>query len=289
MKKSQHFLIFFIPFNQLIAQRTCNQVPASKELYLLLSKRPVTNIERQDFIIGCNVTDSIIERILYLLHWEWTKKEIDDALSHDIERGRSFYNIDKKAAKISKGNDSLHKVASDSIIKILKSENLKNFIKYNAFKVDNGLILTAAYLDIKGAIPVLQKGLSDSLHYNRTYVELALARFGEILLQQKVIQGNEYKKELNGREWIAYFYKSARNLLFISTQESIFQLHYWLDTSKIFASIDEKLDTKNAYLAVIALKHAIKNTSFQLIVKNIDDSPYLKMDNSAILAAKIGS
>lgn len=268
------------------SQLPCNRLPTSDSLLKLLSEKPITNIERINFMQDCNVNDSTIKRLIYLLHWEWTKYEIEGFLNNEIKKNWSFYKIEERARIVSNENDSLYKLALDSLTQFFKSENLKNLIKYNGFKVDNSLILTSAYLDIVDAIPILKKGLSDSIHYSRPYVELALARFGDINLQKKIIRETEYKKELNGKEWIAYFYQSAGKLIFISTQESIFQLYNWLDTSKRYASkSDGVIDSKNAYYVIIILKNAIKNSDFQLLVKDVD-SPYNKMDNSIILACK---
>jgi hypothetical protein len=271
----------------IFAQQPCKRLPTSEQLLQVLSKKPVTSIERMDFRKGCNVTDSIENRILYLLHWEWTKQEIEDNLNNDIQKNWLFYNIETRAKILSKGDKLLYQLETDSITNFLKSERLKNLEKYHAFKVSGDIVLTAAYLNITSAIPILRKALLDSLHYSKLYVELALARFGDGTLQKKIIAENGYNKELNGDEWLKYFYKAARNLLFISTQESIFQLNNWLDASKTYVAIDGgKADTKSAYFTIIALKHAIENKSFQDIIKNIDDSPYRRMDDSIILACK---
>lgn len=271
------------------AQIPCNTVPSTEQILKSLSKKPVTGVYHNHFIIGCNVTDSIRKRILYLLNWQWTKDEIENYLTEYVAERKDFYRIEKRASEVSKGNDSLYKKAKDSIINMLKSERFNYLKSYFHFKVDDGLILAAANLYYTEATPILQQALKDSIHYNPNIVELALARIGDKTLRTKIIDNCVYRKDLNGQDWIEYYTgQIAGKLLFIASQESIFKLNQWLDTSKIYrARVNAtKPDTKNAYNVINDLKNIILNKEFQAQLEKVDSEPVGQMANGPILFCK---
>ena len=277
-------IIFCIKAN---AQLPCNRVPTNQQLLEALSRKPV-EVSRNHFVIGCNVNDSVKRRLLLLLNWKWTDDEIENYLNETITRLGKFYRIEERSKAVSKGNDSLYKHAKDSIIKKIKLENYNTLLKSNAFRVNDGIILTVANLYYYEAIPILKKALEDSIHYNKTVTELALARLGNTKFQDKIISQCIYKNELEGSEWINYYNYIASKLLFIATQESIYKLNEWLDTSKMshYRTIGSGPDTKNAYDVIIDLKNVILNRDFQEKTEGIGDEAVGQKANEPILYCK---
>jgi hypothetical protein len=273
----------FTIFMNTKAQESCDLIPTTQQLLIILSSKPVSLYHR-DFRTDCNITDSVKKRLLYLLHWEWTKEEINEYLRKNIKHNKGFYEIEKRALSVSTNNDSLYKIAYDSIVNVINQSILSSLPK----NIDNGIIYTVAFLNLKEAVPILQKGLTAPEYYNHTLVELALARLGNKELQTKIINNCIYNKNLNNIEWVDdYKRKIARKLIFVSSQESIYKLEQWLDTSKVYTLIpDRKPDGKSAYVVLADLKHIILNIDFQELLKEFNGDPRRKMDNTLILVCK---
>jgi hypothetical protein len=75
-------LLILIPFF-LNAQYNCgdNRLPDSRVLYQTLLQRPVKIYPRK-FLLGCNVNDTIKNRLLALLNPIWSKEEVENYIKH---------------------------------------------------------------------------------------------------------------------------------------------------------------------------------------------------------------
>jgi hypothetical protein len=252
-----------------------------------LSQKPV-EISFTNFVEHCNVDDSVRRRIIELLHWEWTEMEVENYVEGYFMEYESFLKVKENAQKLSKGDDSLYKRVYDSIKTSIKDEERKQISKQ--FGVKGGIILSSAWLYLSEAKPILRAALFDSTHYNRSEVALALARLGDKQLQKKIIGSCTYRKELEGFEWLAYFEdKIARKLIFTSTQESIYKLNEWFDTSKTYKPrSDGKVTVKTSVNMIIVLKYLLKNKDLQAKIRYIDEDLLSKgfTDNSLILFCK---
>jgi hypothetical protein len=271
-----------------IPQIPCNKLPTVDEIKNKLMYKPVINITPNQFRIGCNINDSIKKRMLYLLNWEWSKKEIEDYLLIYIDNHKILFDIDNKAQKISNGNDSLFKVAKDSIIKTLKNIELDYLDKKNYYDVSDGLILAVANLGLTKAVPMLEKALKYPNHYHTSIVELALAKLGNKALQKKIISECNYNPSLNGQAWNDYFTPIGQKLAFIKTQESIQKIGDWLDSTKVFASTTRgnNLD-KSASNVIWFLSYLILNKDFQQIISSFHYGDFNEaVNNDMILRVK---
>jgi hypothetical protein len=271
-----------------IPQMNCTRLPSRNELVDRLKEKPIIQLNSWDFYMGCNVDDTIKKRLLYLLNWEWTEAEIENYLVRKIGNHQGKYGVDFDANQIAKGNDSVFRKAKDSIIKSERKRYYRYLEDVNFEGVDGMLMLTVAKLNYTEAIPILRKGLSLQMYYNPHFVELALARLGDTALQRKIIATGEYIPYLEEDQWIDHFEKIARNLAFIQTQESIFQIGCWLDSTKIwYPTSSPNIRYKCACNVILYLAYLIQDEEFQAIVEpyNFDDAPH-KVTNEMISAAK---
>ena len=100
---------------------------------------------------------------------------------------------------------------------------------------------------------------------------MALARFGDKALRQKLIGSCSYDNVKRLDYIDAYQRNAGPELIFISSQESIFKLQEWLDTSLVMATVQgRKPNVRMAYLVLADLKQVILNKDFQLIAKNFE-------------------
>lgn len=281
MAKVFLFIAIFIGYIQnLYAQLPCSQLPTADQLLQSLQYKP-TGAHTYDYELGCNVTDSVKNRLLYLLNWQWTKEELNHALKINLDKNSEIFRIEERAKIASKGNDSLYKVATDSIENIVNEERLKDLGADRSFMVAGGIILTVAKLNFKEAIPTLKKALKDSVHYDTWAVELALARLGDKKLQEKLINSCGYDSNLNYKE--IYSRKVGPTLFFIATQESIYKLHEWMDTATTYPLMaGRKLRVRFGYTIIQNLVKMILNEDFQREVNNNKEMMRYKSDKYLI-------
>jgi hypothetical protein len=281
-------VLLTISLNAQIPKMICTQLPSKQVLMGKMENKPVLNLIPREFEIGCNVDDTVKNRLLYLLNWEWTEAEIENYLVMEIGNHQGKYGVDFYANQLAKGNDSIFRKAKDSIIKSDNEIHYRYLKSRNFYGVDGMLMLTVAKLNYTEAIPILRKGLSLQMYYNPHFVELALARLGDTALQRKIIATGEYIPYLEEDQWIDHFEKIARNLAFIQTQESIFQIGCWLDSTKIwYPTSSPNIRYKCACNVILYLAYLIQDEEFQAIVEpyNFDDAPH-KVTNEMISAAK---
>lgn len=262
------FIIFIFSLNRLQAQKTEAQLLQ----YLQTYRGGISqNVYPCSFIPGVNVTDTVIKRILSLLRNEWSDEEIALTMKQKFDEDFQylyFYKILDKSILLSKvlyGErigliiynskrdtsstlskqyhsiyDSVFKSVYDSTLKVYKKQ-IEQKIKEKP--VSNELIKLAALIGLKEAIPLFKNDLNaKSKHlYNPEIAELALAKLGDKVLYKKILKECSYNSDLNDYDSVRYqdnqawtndFYYKFDKLTFLNTQESLFQLHHWLDTSK---------------------------------------------------------
>jgi hypothetical protein len=212
---------------------SCKGVPKYHELWFTLTPRPVFEIRAADFYIGCNVTDSIKNRLLTLLEWQWSPKELSDYLFRRMTYFGLFDKVEQSVKKLSKGDTIRAKVIKDSLIKVEEKWVIDNSLGGRLFAVDNGVLLAIGVLNLRKAIPRLRKGLKDPLHYDAATVVKVLAKLGDKKMEAAIIKNCKYDSALSNHDWIDYYQNQmAPKLLYIGSQESIFAVHQWLDTAK---------------------------------------------------------
>jgi hypothetical protein len=193
------------------------------------------------------VDDSIVKRILHLLDWKWTKDELDTYIRSQTSNNEYIEKENREAWKIANGDTSIYRVVKDSIRIETTKRVLRHMEDNKMFSVSKNVILAAGQIGLKKAIPILEEALKDSIHYHPEYVELALAKLGKKEMVQKVLSDTKYDPKwvaydkTNNREndWITHAYGGFQGkigkiskLLYLATQESIYQIHYWMDTSR---------------------------------------------------------
>jgi hypothetical protein len=293
MKKIICIIMSFCIITAAVAQRPCKILPTAQQLYESLLYKPAS-ANPSNFLNGCNVNDSIKRRLLYLLNWQWTKQEVDTFFNRDIKAGREWSWIEKTAKEIAKGNDSLYKAASDSLIASYQKSRMdymKTSPSYTT--VDPGIILTVGALDMKEAIPLLRKALTDSLHYDKYSVQSALARLGDSAAEKRVLIYFTKKYRNEYPDLSEAINKSAR-LAYIATQQSVCMISQWLDTTSLYVKVLAE-EFSPAQMELIApqvlklLRNVVKNPEFIAICNEFKEPslPYFKAgDKTVLLKAK---
>jgi hypothetical protein len=159
--------------------------------------------------------------------------------------------------------------------------------------VPDEVVEAVATAGIKEAIPLLKRDLASQDHhsFHPVAAELALARLGDKNMQQKILKECAYDSTLQDNDGIAWrddFLKKFRKLIFVSTQESICQLHYWLDTSKYVVTDWESKNgmSLSANWVVASLLRVIVNKDFQNRFKNINVSAIEPVNINLILECR---
>jgi hypothetical protein len=251
-----------------MSQLPCSRMQSNAIALERFMHKPVNKINPNYYTFGCNVNDSLVNKILYLLNWEWTEKEIKEYLEKDLVEHEGQYKIQKRAKAFAKGNDSLYKYALDSLKKEMMLSTQDYLKNQNFFGVDPGLILLSAKLDIKKAVPLLELALLDNIHYSQPSVKLALSRLGNKRIEKEIITQCSYNSALTGQAWNDDFYLKAKKLAFIATQESISRFIFWFDPSKTFSSTASGGPVfKSSSIVLSYLKHMILNKDFQKIIE----------------------
>jgi hypothetical protein len=288
--KTIFFLSFFFLVTNVYCQKPCNKLPSTATLMQQLAKKPVLQIYPRDFLKGCNVTETMINRILYLLNWQWTEAEIEQYNEAIFDEYENIFNIKSIALKLANGNDFLYKQALDSLKKQLMPFVTKKYGESHAFRVDAGLVLLAGKLDIKSAIPKLNEALLDTIHYNKWALELALARLGNKSIEDKILNECKYDSSLDGKNWSNDFILKAKKLGFIATQKSIFKFVKWLDTAKYFARTPSGgVRVKSAAYVISFLSNIIQNEEFLAIIKPFKadyDDDFGQVTNNMIIQCR---
>lgn len=244
-----------------VAQVPCERLPQTSELLVKLSEKPINAVAIRQYQLNCNVDSSIINRVMYLLRWQWTEAE-------KIKYTHSL--AEKERVDISDSADlNAFKKKVDSLV--------------NTYKIDPGLTLLPAKLDLQAALPFLEAALKDTVHYHRHFVELALARLGNKAVGHRLIEQMNNNTALNGGEWLADASKKVTKLMFIASQESIAKVAAFLDTSKIRLKTAHGGIVKNAVEIVWFLSNLIQNKEFQSHANWIEAYNFEQIDDKMIL------
>ncbi len=288
MKKSITIIILlFILFTNANAQhrvRTCSSYPNNEAVLQSIKEKPILNVVTSNFSLKCNVNDSVIKRLVYLLNPAWDSAEIEYYLIKEVKKQDSWFKISETAKKISKGDDSIFKIKYDSIINYWKADFKEDMQKEHIFDFNKNILRVVAFLEIKQAIPIIKKYFNN---YNNFEAELALARLGNKIFQKKIIaNSNPPKDNIDGESWLDNMSISVGNLMFIGTQESIYPIANWLDTSKYYTVNSVGSSGMAAYKVLGILSDFILNKDFQEKIKNIDFSGQCPCTTDIILDVK---
>jgi hypothetical protein len=269
-----------------VAQTDCSKLPSAKQLYNSILDKPV-KVKFDNFNLHCNVNDSVKRQLLYLLNSKWTKNEIDTYIDKDIKDGYESYQIEKRTTEESNGNDSLYYLAKNKIINQLREDKAEYLRNVNYYGVDNSIIKLVAVLGFKEAITTLKAVLKDkSDSYDLETVELALAKLGEKKFAAKVLKDCMPDKNLDNEEWLNDFTKKFNKLIFIGSQESVFQIHHWIDTLHNYQIYSNGTESKASNRVIAFLSDYLANKEFRHLIKDMNlDSP-CPCNVSKILACK---
>jgi hypothetical protein len=276
-------IVFFLPINS-FAQIRCGKYPTLSEVQNQIKNKPV-NINYKELTVKCNVNDSIKNQFLYLLKPGWTALELNNFGMAKVNENYTWLKIDEKAREIAKDNDSLFLLAKDSIVNFWKDDYTKNLNDFAGASPTNSILLAISYLEIKESIPLLKKYFNS---YNVEIAKLALARLGDKKYEKEIIKNYLPDTSLNDDDWLMDMQKKTDKLCFIGTQESIFLLNKWFDTTKLWYRIHSRPPLKAANHVVMVLNQIILNEDFRAKLKStfpdIMDMYDCNYDNPQILS-----
>ncbi len=248
-----------------------------------------------------NVTAEIRTKVLSLVKNEWTREEVIALWQQRYEKyhnGQFKYLLDSltkqklDALRSIPNNPSDSRIVANGIYDSLtKSDRTIFESQILNKKVDRQIILTAAWLGLKEAMPVLQKALANKdPHYDSATTVVALAKLGDSACLREVFA----MKPLQGKEWdVIHLDQVASSLLFIGSQESIYALSTIMDTTQQIvvagnSSGGKYYSTPGAFLLSLLLE-AIKNETFKPIDKVInkyDVYNYNKIPSEQVIAVR---
>jgi hypothetical protein len=255
--------------NKSFAQIPCNgtNTPDSTRLIDNLSQYPMVSYRPSVYINNCNVTNTLKSRLVYrLFNWQWPERKVIELVNSKFQEAKLSFDIERKARLISK-NDSSYRKNLALLTKKAKQMLQQRLDSMGYFKVDNNVILTIAWLNLKETVKFLrEKAIKDSFHYDTETVKLALARFGDKKHLESLINA---ESRINIKEVALFqaFDKSFKRMAFLKTQESVFQLNRWIDENFV-----DEMNSKGTkgYLAssfLFDLNRLILNEEFKVITK----------------------
>lgn len=262
----------------------CASLKSDKDLLLILSKKPLVNLNIRDFRLNCNVSDTVKNKLLKLLNPIWDSIDIENYLDNEMKEKESWFEISEKARKLSDNSDSLYKVKRDSLIKYYKTIIRNELKNNNVFQFNNNLLRLVAYLDIKAALPIIEK---NNRYYDSTISEFSLAKLGRKDKQKDIFNKMVPNLRLTGDEWFKDFESKFHGLSFIGNQEAIFLISNFLDTTQYFTLTSNGALGKSSYKIIGYLRDIIKNKDFLALTDSIDIDGYCPCSNTLITKIKI--
>ncbi len=259
----------------LSAQIPCNGTnnPSKEVLLYNLKQYPILDTRPSLYIDSCNLSDSIIKQINYRLrNWKWSKESIENYVNSQLSYYKEFYGIDKLAANNPPDLDSIFKVKKDTITNPIKADLVSRMENDDFFKIPPNLVLTVGWLNLQSAKAFLKDtAMKDANHYPIWAVELALARLGEKKIRDRIISEDSkiILSQINDNSNVSFF-NSFKRMTYLNTQESIYELHKWVDTAytiELYASGTELTYLSTEFL--YSIKRAILNKEFHEIVRRI--------------------
>lgn len=264
-------------------ERACNTFLSVQKLLEILDKKPLMHLNVRDFSKKCNVTDTIEKRLLQLLNPIWDSLEVNRYLDQEVIRLDNWYSVTLSAQKLSNNSDSIFKLKYDSISKSVKSIISKELEISNVFTFNNDLLKLVSYLGLSDAVPIIEKYF---LYYNSFDAKLALAKLGNKLFYQEIISKSRFNSKLKDEELLDDFSKKFKNLTFLATQESIFELHNWLQFGQKFTLSSNGAQGEISHIVVGYLRDIISNKDFLEITKSINTMGYCPCSEDSIIKIK---
>jgi hypothetical protein len=233
-------LIALIFSNIILCQIKRNPLnyPTKKEVYEGLISKPVKLYSPRDYDLGININDSIKNKLVELLDFQWSIDEIENYLDFQFSKSKVYYNLDYVStvqSNYKSKNDYLKKIREYDKLRIsIRKNDLEILIKNELTSINPRIIYLIGLLYITNAIPKLNNIAKDSALYPKFAVELTLARLGDTLLQTKYLNTSQWNfdKTLNDEYWIEEYSSKSKLLFYLNSQESISKLGMYLDTSK---------------------------------------------------------
>jgi hypothetical protein len=256
------FLILIICFaciNASAQDSTLN--PKQKELFQKLKnfRKPNEEFPLFDYSYKDYEHPLIAKQVIKLLSPEWTEEELDlEAKRYSISECKD---LDMRAKDILKKMPKLsYKQIYDSLILREINHNKEELIK-KGVGINSQTIKMAGYLYLNDAIPILKEGLTKPRQYNKSSLELALARMKvepyytsimqqydpNIMLDKYFASLETYYKEQQlkniktPKKWkkiyTEFWGESINTYTYISTPEAINKIEKWLYIDGIYIDV----------------------------------------------------
>ncbi len=248
---------------------------------------------------NCNVSIAIRNLLITrLTSPPFTFEQIDSVLKKENGQQPFGYTYSDVHKRFAKGNDSLSLIIFDSLAHAQKmaSYNQQKKLPNNyRFGVDKDIILSTGWLYLQKAKPILQNALKDvNYKYEPVFVKLALARMGDKESINYCLQNiSENISQISTMDnWDEAYQKSAPYMIFPAQQETIYEMHNWLDSSRRDYSNPSPSGKSrwffSSYKPIVDLKVIILNKDFQKIVKSVElyEEEFSLQDKSIVQQCK---
>ena len=157
--------------------------------------------------------------------------------------------------------DSVYNSIYDSTASSYRAEERRKILNR---QIPEEIIKSAATAGVKEAIPILEEALrTKNPQFDKDAVELTLARFGDKKLQEKLatiyssnfdFKDDDFKKKMITR---------LKALSYISTQESVYNMHAFMDTTRWDAYLSNGSFAPSGRYAIMMLLETVVNKDIQ--------------------------
>jgi hypothetical protein len=267
-------LLSFISFSQ--SNLRISDYPTANEVYISLCKKPVQLYQANRYSNKININDSIRDKLVSLLNFHWTADEIEEYLANDFKNSFTYKGIEKDADNLSYfeiKKNYIQKINEyNKLVLNIRNQALSILIKNHLTKINPDIVYLIGSLDIKKAIPNLKLYLKDTIQYDKLPLQIALARLGDSAFQKFILNSDlvRYDNKIDDREWFELYMRKTSILYYINTQESIYSVSNWLDTSKNFCTLAHGCgNIKASNFVVDDLCKIIKNEDFRNGINSI--------------------
>jgi hypothetical protein len=251
----------------LAAQVRCGNAWKQQDVINYLNNSRIAELPLGAIRAGCNYNDSIKNRLLYHLANKWTYSQIDSIVTGLYIENLPWYYHEERLEKIVKPKSfAEYKKHKDS----LEKEKWRAIYRErrSMFMINSTLIVSAGYLYIKEALPILEKALNDPDYYNSFFVKLALARLGKVEFQREIMSQNQPDDgETDDDKWMADLYKKFDILIYINTPSSIRQLANFINVTRKYEYSSGGHVAYTGFIVVSFLRDIIKNEDFLQLTK----------------------
>lgn len=248
-----------------------------------------------------SITDSVKERILSLLDRKWTSEEINPIINYHSKDFRDLFearfwngglkdSISLYAMERRWYYDTTYHHFFDSL-NLKYKKDIENKMLEN--QVPNEIVLSAAFAQIREAIPILKKDLlsNGNSYFNKDIAELALAKLDdEVFLKKIFAKHKQYVSDSLNFKIRGVQQADIFNMRILFSQESIAALADWIDTTyKIALPIHGNHPIEYAYASyeiINPLVRIIKNEDFFEGLKKISNDEYFNNGEFQYATAK---